>query len=313
MIRVIPAFIFLLLLPALAPAQPGEWAGFPEGSVISPLDGCVNKFHYYKTTSPEKQPLVISLHQWSADYAHFANSLAPQTKNKNWNYIHPDVRGPNNHPKAAGSDYVISDIDHVIDWAVKNLHADESRIYIVGASGGGYTALCHFMKSRSPHRIKEYSVWVPITDLDRWYHESLARKSRYANDIIRCVSRDGKTYSVEEARARSPLFMTTPKEKPASAKLKIHVGIHDGYSGAVPIIHSIAFYNKLVRDTGGAGEALISDEEAIWMLTTRTAWPGRKADRKIGGRAVHCHRSHENISLVIFEGGHEILTDAVLE
>ncbi|MDR1281584.1 MAG: hypothetical protein LBK99_12270 [Opitutaceae bacterium] len=95
--------------------------------------------------------------------------------------------------------------------------------------------------------------------------------------------------------------------------MNIHAGIHDGYSGAVPVMHSIAFYNKLVRDTGGAGEALVSDEEAIWMLTPRTAWPGRKAGRKIGGREVHCHRSHENISLVIFEGGHEILTDAVLE
>ncbi|MDR0430572.1 MAG: prolyl oligopeptidase family serine peptidase [Tannerellaceae bacterium] len=289
--------------------QEDPWNGFGKDSVISPLDGYINRFHYYKSTSLEKKPLIVSIHQWSADYTNFRNSMAEQARAQNWNYIFPDARGANNHPKACGSDYVIADIDQAITWAVKNLPVDTSGIYIVGASGGGYHALCHFMKSTYP--VKAYSVWVPITDLNSWYHESLGRKSKYAQDIEKCICSDCPTFNKEKAEARSPLYWQTPKEKTASTQLHIYTGIHDGYTGAVPISHSIRFYNKIASDLGAGENELISPDETIWMLTTRTA--PHFSGLKIGERDVLFFKSTGNLSLEIFEGGHEILVDHVIE
>lgn len=266
------------------------WEGFPVDSVISPMDGYVNRFHYYKSTSLRKEPLIVSIHQWSADYTNFRNSMAPQARAKNWNFIFPDARGANNHPKACGSDYVVADIDQAIEWAVRHLPVDTSRIYIVGASGGGYNALCHFMKSRRP--VKAYSVWVPITDLDRWHKESLERGNRYARDIEKCVCDTCARFSKELADKRSPLYMPVPVDKLKTTGLHIHAGIHDGRTGAVPITHSILFFNKMAVSAGA--EVSYSSSE------------------KIGTRDILLSKEAGNLTLTLFEGGHEILVDDVI-
>ncbi len=292
---------------ARAASYAAKWEGFTKDSVISPLDGYVNRFYYRSAVKDgKKKPLVVSLHQWSADYAHYSGSLAEQTLEGDWNYIHPDFRGPNNHPKACGSPYVISDIDQAIDWAIKHLPVDESRIYIVGASGGGYASLCHLMLSSK--KIREYSVWVPITDLDRWYYESLSRVPRYADNIRRCVG-DENGYSAAEAHKRSPLYMTTPVGKFKDTKVNIYVGIHDGYKGSVPIIHSITFYNKVAKDLGAKEENLVPWQDISWMLTTRTA--PAETNIEMCGRKVHCFRAFGNVSLTVFEGAHEMIAERV--
>jgi len=204
-------------------SQEKPWHGFTKDYITSSLDSVKQYFYYYESIGDENKPLVVSLHQWSADYSIYRNSLAHETKAKNWNYIHPDFRGPNKHVKACGSEYVIADIDESIDWAIKNLPVDTTRIFIVGASGGGYAALCHFMKSR--HKIKEYSVWVPISDLKRWYFESKSRNSKYATDIIRCTCEDCNEINLELAVERSPLYWETPVNKLDDCKLKIYAGI----------------------------------------------------------------------------------------
>ena len=292
----------LLQMPA------DKWDGFSKDSVTSPLDGYINRFHYYKSSAPTPQPLLVSIHQWSADYTNFRNSMAEQAKAKDWNYIFPDVRGANNHTKACGSDYLIADIDQAIEWAVEHLSVDVSSIYIVGASGGGFNALCHFMKSSYP--IKAYSVWVPIVDLNSWYYESLSRGNKYAQDITECICADCSGLQKEMAKARSPLYWSTPKEKFQSTKLHLYAGIHDGYRGAVPISHAIRFYNKVAKDMETDGDQLVSEDEMIWMLTTRSS--PCSVSGKIGEREILYTKCAENISLTLFEGGHEILVDEVI-
>jgi hypothetical protein len=289
-------------------SQEKLWDGFFKDSIVSSLDSARQYFYYYKSTGGENQPLVVSLHQWSSDYSTYKNSLAPETRTKNWNFIRPDFRGPNNHFKACGSGYAIADIDEAIDWAIKNLPVDTARIYVVGASGGGYAALCHFMKSRQ--KVKEYSVWVPITDLGRWYHESVSRNPKYASDIIKCTCEGCIEYNPDKAVKRSPLYWETPVKKLTGCELKIYAGIHDGYTGAVPIIHSISFYNKIVVDLGGADSNMVSCDEMAWMLTTRAS--SDKTKGKISDREIHYFKTFKNVSLTIFEGGHEILVDGIL-
>lgn len=198
-------------------------------SIRSALDGNVQRFYYYRSTAPVKQPLVVVLHQWSAGYQATEFTLRQQAKAKNWHYVFPDFRGANNHPKACCSDYVIRDLDEVIDWAVQSLNVDEKRIHIVGVSGGGYATLCAFMKAKRP--ISSFSAWVPITDLESWYHESLARKTKYAGDILRCTGADADTLDGVKARARSPMYWQTPVRKLSATKLRLFAGIHDGYTG----------------------------------------------------------------------------------
>lgn len=301
-------FLFFSLLFFKGYSQENTWIGFIKDSTSSILDGTVQKFYYYQSTKKEMMPLVVSLHQWSADFTTYRHSLAPQTKEKNWNYIHPEFRGPNNHIKACGSRYVIEDIDDAIDWAIQYLNVDTTQIYVVGASGGGYAALCSFMKSR--HTVKEYSVWVPITDLKRWYFESFARKPKYAKDIIRCTCRNSDEIDIDKMVKRSPLYWKTPVEKLNDSKLKIYTGIHDGYTGAVPIIHSISFFNKVVASLGGGKDDQVSCEEIKWMLTTQTS--PMYINKKIGDRDIHYSKFYKNVSLTIFEGGHEILVNEVL-
>lgn len=288
----------------------GEWIGFKLDSIKSPVDGQVQKFYFYQSTK-KKMPLIVSLHQWSSDYSNYKNSLAPQTREKDWNYIHPDFRGPNNNPKACGSEYVIADIDAAIDWAVKNLDVDTKNISIVGASGGGYAALCYFMKSQSKFRIKECSVWVPITDLKRWYFESKVRESKYAVDVISCTCDKCTAPDFEEARKRSPMYLKTPLEKLNNCKLKIYAGIHDGYTGAVSIAHSVLFYNKIVGELGGKESEKVSLDDLCWMLTTQNT-PG-EITGKLGERDILYTKLYKNISLTIFEGTHEILVEEVLK
>lgn len=299
---------FLFVTGFTGYAQESKWEGFGKDSVVSPLDGYINRFHYNASTSSEKMPLIVSIHQWSGDYLVF-NPMSQQAKAKDWNYICPDVRGANNHPKACGSDYLIADIDQTIEWAVEHLPVDTARIYIVGASGGGYNALCHFMKSRYP--VKAYSIWVPITDLDRWYYESVSRKNKYAEDIKSCICGACPTYNDEKAKARSPLHWATPVEKLNHTRLYIYAGIHDGYTGSVPIGHSLLFYNKLVDDLGMDHSARVSPDEIIWMLSARSA--PYFSRNKIGDRNVLYAKNIGNIALTIFEGGHEILTEQVID
>lgn len=305
---IVPTIFYFFGLVGIGYSQEKFLAEFQKDSIVSSLDGNIQRFFYYRSVGEAKNPLVVFLHQWSASYVSFKNSLATQAIAKNWNYIQPDFRGPNNHIKACGSKYVTQDIDEAIDWALRNLPVDKANIYLVGASGGGYATLCSFMKSR--HYVKEYSVWVPITDIKRWYFESKTRGLKYADDIVHCTCDSCKEIDFEEVIRRSPLYWETPVSKLNNSKLKIYAGVHDGFTGAVPIIHSVSFYNKIVTDLKGSNNEMVAFDDLSWMLTTRSA-PG-EIQGKLGDRDILYYKCYKNVSLTIFEGSHEILVDEVL-
>ncbi len=278
-------------------------------SVKSTLDGNIQVFYYDKSTATTPQPLVIELHSWSNTAETQKNIIVEQTHVKNWHFIFPNFRGVNNHPKACVSDFVIADIDEAIDWALKNMNVDRKQIYVIGVSGGGYATCAMYMKSG--HKIRAFSAWASITDLGAWYDESVDRKNKYAAEIIQCIGTNN-AFDAQKAKDRSPLYWKTPCKKRKNSTLHIYAGVHDGYTGSVPISHSIRFYNKLLTDFKVKDKSLfVSDEEAATLLKTQT-FPCSKPPKMLGDRAILYQKSAKHIQLTIFEGTHEILYNEVL-
>jgi dienelactone hydrolase len=303
-----PLLFCLFLLTNLANAQRPDF--LKKDSIQSSLDGNVQVFYYDKSISTSPQPLVVELHSWSNSADSQKDMVAAQSHAKNWNYIFPNFRGVNNHPKACCSEFVISDIDEAIDWAVKNMKVDSKHIYVIGTSGGGYATLAMYMKSR--HTIHTFSAWASISDLDAWYGESSDRKNKYAAEIVKCIGA-GETFDAQKAKERSPLFWKTPLKKRKKSSLQIYAGIHDGYTGSVPISHSINFYNKLLTDANEKDKALyVSEADAATMLKTQT-FPTQNPAKTIENRAILYQKTSKKITLTIFEGTHEILKNSALD
>ncbi len=316
--------LIALLLPQSGFAQTSSAGDDPVSSswppncrkieVISSEDGSLQTFMFMKASGKEARPLVVSLHTWSGGYDQ-KDTLVWQCLEKNYNYIHPDFRGKNDKPVACGSPEVIRDIDDALTYAINNANVDMTGIHVVGSSGGGYATLLAYMNSTV--EIKTFSAWVAISDLVKWFYESEGRKSNYSKDISKVTGgwTDEKNYSVglDEAIQRSPYYMKTPVEKRKFSKLNIYAGIHDGYTGSVPITHSLLFYNKVVKDFNPAEEnALIPDQDILEMITSRNF--RNKPGQSIGNRLIHYEKSYKDrIKITIFEGGHEQLTDVALD
>lgn len=272
--------------------------------IKSSVDHKTQKAYFYSSTSSTPKPLIVSLHTWSGNYAQ-QDTLSLLSIRGNYNYVHPDFRGPNNTPEACGSVLTLSDIDDSIDFAIRNGNVDTTQIYVIGVSGGGYATLNTFMHSR--HNIKKFSSWAAISDLTAWYEECTARGYRYADDIYQSTrSKDG-VLDIDEAQKRSPIYATTPLEKLKNSELAIFAGIHDGVQGSVPFTHSIHIYNKLLKDLNVADKSrYVSTKEIKKLVKYRKAL---KNYGTIQDREICLEKSYGNLQLIIFNGGHEMLSE----
>jgi pimeloyl-ACP methyl ester carboxylesterase len=266
---------------------------------------------WHATTRTDPQPLIVSLHTWSGDFRQ-ADPLAEATVARGFNYIHPDFRGPNNKPEACGSDLVVADIDDAIDYALDHGRVDRSNIHIIGASGGGHATMLAWMRSR--HNVRSFSAWVGISDLVKWYYESVGRGTAYATNLCQVTTGDPARFDALEARKRSPLFMDMPLARRAYSKLFLHVGVHDGYTGSVPITQTLEFYNKVVRDFAPAEcEALVPGEIAETLLRQRSAPEAGLGGRPKHGDTIYTRRFQDRVQLDVFEGGHEMVVVRALD
>ena len=276
--------------------------------IISNKDKSLQKAYFYKTSSDKPKPLVVSLHTWSGKYDIY-DGLANLCLQKDINYIHPDFRGVNSTIESCCSNLALSDIDDAITYAIKNSNVDTEKIYVIGASGGGYAALSTFMKSN--HNINTISAWVPITDLVAWHHESSIRKLKFTNDILKCTNSKNNVLNIENAKDRSPIYWQTPIDKLMHTKVNIYTGIYDGIQGSVPITHSINFYNKLLTDL-----SVKDSTKYVSKIETQRLLKQRKPLGEFGvisGRKVFLNKEFNTVKLVIFDGGHEILTEYAID
>lgn len=294
-------------------------ADFQVVEIPSKTDTRPQKAYLYKA-SGQNRPLVVSLHTWSGDYRQ-ADPLAAAAKAKNYNYIHPDFQGANTRPSAMGSEKVVKNLQEAIEYAVKATGADAQEVHVIGVSGGGMAALSAYMNVTCP--VKSFTAWAPISDLEAWYWESKARGNKYARHIWEATSSTAETFNAAEARRRSPLYGVIPRKQRRTSQLFIYAGIHDGYTGSVPVTHAINMYNRVVGDWRyGLSQPevanrqafvhadMVSEDEVIRLLTFRCE-PKADASRRLGDRRVYLEREGANTHLIIFEGTHEMLPCAL--
>jgi lysophospholipase L1-like esterase len=283
--------------------------------ILSTIDGKIQPAYFYKSKSIKPSPLIVSLHTWSGGFDQ-KDTLSWQCIEKDYNYIHPHFRGPNYNYEACGSPLAIQDIDDAIEYAIQNGNVDTNEIHIIGTSGGGYATMLMYMKTEHP--VKTFSAWVGISDLTKWYQESIGRDNKYALDMAKSTSgKDNLTkeryyLDKQEAKKRSPYYMSTPTKKRQGSKLNLYAGIHDGYTGSVPITQSLLFYNKIVRDFDiNESNAVIPENDIIELLSSRNYNAAHK--ETIGNRMVHYEKTYlDKAKITIFEGGHEMLSDVAL-
>jgi esterase/lipase len=279
-----------------------------EIGIVRPADGSIQPAMFYAPESETAVPLVVALHTWSGDYKQdYHMEIAQWCMKKGWAYIHPNFRGPNKHPEATGSELVVEDIVGSVEYVKRKIRIDTSSIYLVGTSGGGYTALV--MAGHRPEIWAAVSAWVPISDLKAWYYECKNLGNKYYQDIAAsCGGAPGDSPEVDkEYRDRSPL---TYLAKAKGLTVHINAGIYDGHKGSVPISHSLLAFNELADATDK-----ISKDDIRYFVEQAEVPEHFKmtiTDPSYGEKYALFRRTSGNATITIFNGGHEFISDAAI-
>lgn len=313
-------FLLALPLPMAGTATPADGdresvRGYPPGieevTYPCPEDQSHQPALFWAPeTSPEKPaPLLVALHTWSGNYRQAGGEVkyAEWCRKLGWVFLHPNFRGPNRTPEALGSDLVVADIRAAIAWAKTQTSIDTSRIYAIGASGGGHAA--QLLAGRTPEIWAGISAWCGISDIAAWHAETLAAdRKNYARDIEGALGGPPDTPErAADAAYRSPL---TWLKNASGVPLDLNHGINDGRSGSVPFSHSIRAWNAVVPAANRIDEAVIER-----FYETRHPPPGMNAaepDELYGNRPPVFRLVHGSTRLTIFDGGHEIVHEAAL-
>ena len=304
------SIILILLLAISAVAAPKGWPKeVREIKYPSKADNTRQPALFYAPAGrDEPRPLLVGLHTWSSDYRQNNSPYGKWCIEQKWNFIHPNFRGPNRRPEATGSDLVVVDILSAVEFAKKNGTVDETRIYLVGASGGGYAAL--LLAGRAPEIWAGVSAWVPILDLAQWHAQTSKRKMKYAREIE--LSIGGKPLSgseaQEEAMKRSPV---TYLARAKGVALDLNAGITDGHNGSVPISHSLEAFNLLAA----AKDRLSTKQISAFVRTAKvpqSITDTVPVDKTYRAKRVLFRRQSGTARVTIFQGGHEIIPAAAL-
>lgn len=243
---------------------------------------------------------MVALHTWSGNYKQNHHKAIEQWCIKQgWAYIHPDFRGANNRPEATGSRLVVADIVSAVDYAKKTTQIDNAAIYLVGTSGGGYTALV--MAGHHPGIWAGVSAWVPISDLAAWHAQG-----KHIDALVKsCGGAPGDNPAVDaEYAKRSPI---TYLKNAKGTTLHISAGIRDRI---VPISHSLLAFNEVAT-----AKDQISEED-IRYFVEKTKVPPKlqtnRSDPSYGKKRLLFRKESGNATVTIFDGGHELVATAAI-
>jgi pimeloyl-ACP methyl ester carboxylesterase len=305
--------ILLVLVAMIKPGYSVDLSGWPEEikeiSYFCSGDSSFQPALYFCPDSDNPRPLLVALHTWSGDYTQETSvPFADWCIKNDWIFIHPDFRGVSNKPEATGSPLAIQDIKDAVSWVNKKSSVDLTRIYLVGASGGGFAGL--LAASYYPEIWTAISVWVPLVDLESWYYEGLERNNNYPAMVdSSCGGKPGESEEIDwQYKIRSP---KTHLFKAIDVPIDLNAGIFDGHEGSVPVHHSIWAFNILADSTDQISkdqESFIVNNSRIPVILQETI-----SDPSYGKRIPLFRRKSRNVRLTIFKGGHEIIAEAALK
>lgn len=334
-------FIFLFILfgigfePTSSKAEPGRhsppkllhefrsFSDFPHSAswnrsvpqvrnigIRSTADGSIQQALYYDSGAPRKKPLLVALHSWSDNFRQkYSIPYARWAVLNDWVFIHPDYRGVFNNPSSTGSDLAIQDILDAVEYAKKNSTIDDSRVYLVGFSGGAMTAL--IMAGKYPDRWTAVSAWVPVYSLTDWYpYVSRFPQRRYRRQITSSCGGIPVTGSKawEECQKRSPnTWLQGARGKPV--RIYIAHGVKDDY---VPVAHSLRAFNELANEADKVSEKDIEAINVTGKLPAHLAGSFQDGLYEEAKKPLLFRRSSANVIVNIFGGGHDVLFNPAL-
>ena len=276
--------------------------------VPSSLDGTPQPCYFWAPEAARTNavPLVVGLHTWSADFRqveHYRTTLN-YAREKGWAMVGPNFRGPNKTPPACGGEPAVQDIVDAVRYAQAHARIDPKRIYIVGGSGGGHMTL--LMLGRHPEIFAAGAAFCPITDVARWHADSLldhpGRGKHYAAMLEGACGGTPADRPEEYAR-RSPLTWLS-RAKDAGVAVYIVTGIHDGWTGSVPVGHSFRAFNALAAERDRVSETDIAEIEATRRVPAALAYAGPRDPFYENRNRIHFRRTSGNIRFTLMEGGH---------
>lgn len=268
---------------------------------------------FYDSGSDKEKPLLMVLHSWSTDYLQNIDIPLGQFAIANdWVFIHPNFRGQNDgRPDSTASDLAISDMEDALRYAREHAEINESRIYLLGYSGGAMNAL--HLASRHPDVFAGVSAWVPVYDLVTWHQWNEARGEKYAGEIEGACGGEPSegTRAIEECRKRSP--STYVPEVAGDIRVLIAHGIGDT---TVPPEQALRAFNDLANEKDRIPQAQIDQ-----LMETREV-PEALRERSVKREFPHFAEADAEVvlylksgpaELVLFEGGHDMLYRPGLE
>lgn len=275
---------------------------------LSSGDNTLQPALFQPALSSELRPLVVALHTWSGDLTQSCVKYSSRCCARDWHFVFPLFRGPNWNKEACGSDLVVADIVSVANYIASVANVDRQRIYLVGGSGGGHATL--LVAGRAPEIWAAASAWCPISDLVSWHRQCRFNGEGYDKHIESACG-GNPAISEEyrnEALRRSPVTYLSGAKK---LILDISTGIHDGYTGSVPVSQAINGFNAVADP-----EDRISREDIDYMVRTQRVprhLQTAEVDPAFGWRKVWLRRISGNVRLTLFEGGHDLLEGPALE
>lgn len=276
--------------------------------IKSSADSTMQPCWYWAPEKSKKQsvPLVVGLHTWSCDYKNLNHYMTVQkeAKRRGWAFVGPNFRGPNSSPEGCGSDLAVQDIADAVEYAKRRCKIDADRVYIIGGSGGGHMTL--LMLGRKPGLFAAGSAFCPITDLARWHADSLLKHPGRGKGYAKMMEQacGGKPSArPEEYAKRSPLTWLNAA-KSAGTPVYIATGIHDGWTGSVPVGHAVRGFNALCKAGDEISEEHIAAIEADRRIPAGLATE-KASDPFYGEKMrIHFRRTSGNVRITLFEGGH---------
>jgi len=285
-----------------------RFPGLSKISYLSKLDNSMQPALVRPATGNDKRPLAVCLHTWSCGIDNTYEHFVERCRERNWHFIFPLFRGPNHQPEACGSDLVVSDLKCAVSYMQETYPVDESKIYLIGGSGGGHASL--LMAGRCPELFTAVSSWCPISDIAAWFVQSRKIKGdsdrRYYDDHI--VEACGGN-PVEDPEAAAQAKHRSPLTWLANAKgkviLDIGTGIHDGHRGSVPISQAMLAFNEVAEP-----EDRIAEEDIAYMVEKEEVPEHLRfegEDPAYGPHKVLLRRVSGMVRFTLFEGGHDLL------